>query len=236
MSTSSLTLARDERKRAEVDARLLGNRLALLRAEEAKALRLVRATEAKIEAERKLQAEKEERRVRRIEEEKRRAEYVASLRKHDDARKWRKDLDERLLVEKRASASETKQEVERLKLAKKSESMVEGMRLREKAENLRRAKLEARGRVDGERLVKLELWKLEYAGRVAQEEEVRRRHEALVRAMEKEEAELISRLQDAQKDVRKANEELENVKTQRRRASVSVHSIVPVVRREDNSK
>merc|ERR1712066_406351 len=70
-------------------------------------------------------------------------------------------------------------------------------------------KEEAKRRLEEDRLAQLEKFREDYEARAAQEELLRARTDALVAKMEKEEMELIQRLQNTQTVQRNAYEELE---------------------------
>ena len=79
----------------------------------------------------------------------------------------------------------------------------------ERSEEIRRQKAEAKARIEQEKRERIEKYRADYENRVAQEEMLRSRTEALVAQMEKEEMELIQRLQNTQTVQRRAYEELE---------------------------
>merc|ERR1712060_263430 len=74
---------------------------------------------------------------------------------------------------------------------------------------IRDRKDEAKRKMEEDRLAQLEKYREDYEARTAQEELLRARTEALVAKMEKEEMELIQRLQNTQSVQRTAYEELE---------------------------
>merc|ERR1719190_128082 len=75
---------------------------------------------------------------------------------------------------------------------------------------IKQRKEEAKRRMEEERLQQLEKFREDYEARAAQEELLRARTDALVAKMEKEEMELIQRLQNTQTVQRNAYEELES--------------------------
>merc|ERR1711945_16317 len=75
---------------------------------------------------------------------------------------------------------------------------------------IKQKKEDARRRLEEERLAQLDKFREDYEARIAQEELLRQRTDALVAKMEKEEMELIQRLQNTQSVQRNAYEELEN--------------------------
>merc|ERR1719238_1733063 len=66
----------------------------------------------------------------------------------------------------------------------------------QRAEYIKRQKEEAKARLEQERQTKLIQYQRDYENRVAEEEMLRARTEALVAKMEKEEMELIARLEN----------------------------------------
>merc|ERR1712098_421973 len=85
---------------------------------------------------------------------------------------------------------------------------------------VRKQKEEGKRRMEQERQSRLLQYQQEYESRVNEEETLRARTEALVAKMEKEEMDLIQRLQNTQTVQRNAYEELENAlgaSTQRHR-------------------
>merc|ERR1712050_179760 len=75
---------------------------------------------------------------------------------------------------------------------------------------IKQRKEEAKRKLEEDRLAQLEKFREDYEARAAQEELLRARTDALVAKMEKEEMELIQRLQNTQTVQRNAYEELEN--------------------------
>merc|ERR1719226_151985 len=80
----------------------------------------------------------------------------------------------------------------------------------ERSNMIKQKKEEAKRKLEENRLLQLEKFREDYEARTAQEELLRARTDALVAKMEKEEMELIQRLQNTQTVQRNAYEELEN--------------------------
>merc|ERR550514_2502345 len=80
----------------------------------------------------------------------------------------------------------------------------------EKQSNADRSTFIKQRKMEMERKAKLDLFHEDYEARTAEEEQLRERTQALVAQMEKEEMELIQRLQNTQTVQRNAYEELEN--------------------------
>jgi hypothetical protein len=79
---------------------------------------------------------------------------------------------------------------------------------------LRNQHHDARRRVDGERLARLRLFQLDYEARIAEESAVKAKTQDLVADLEREELELIQRLQSVQLAEAVATEELQRVKVE----------------------
>merc|ERR550514_2585116 len=79
----------------------------------------------------------------------------------------------------------------------------------QRTQYIKQQKEEAKARMEEEKKARLAQYQQDYERRVSEEEMLRARTEALVAKMEKEEMELISRLQNTQTVQRSAYEELE---------------------------
>merc|ERR1719517_162385 len=79
----------------------------------------------------------------------------------------------------------------------------------ERSNMIKQRKEDAKRRLEEDRLAQLEKFREDYEARAAQEELLRARTDSLVAKMEKEEMELIQRLQNTQTVQRNAYEELE---------------------------
>merc|ERR1719183_866507 len=108
-----------------------------------------------------------------------------------------------------ANAQKTKQQSHQFLLQKKEREAAERNANAERGNLIKQKKEEAKRRLEEERLAQLEKFREDYEARTAQEELLRSRTDALVAKMEKEEMELIQRLQNTQTVQRNAYEELE---------------------------
>merc|ERR1712050_373255 len=79
----------------------------------------------------------------------------------------------------------------------------------DRAAYLKATKEDAKRKLEDDRLAQLDKFRQDYEARMAQEEMLRARTDALVAKMEKEEMELIQRLQNTQSVQRTSYEELE---------------------------
>merc|ERR1711957_314424 len=108
------------------------------------------------------------------------------------------------------NAVRTKEQSHQLLLQKKERESAERQANNERGNIIKQRKDEAKRRLEEDRLAQLEKFREDYEARTAQEELLRSRTDALVARMEKEEMELIQRLQNTQTVQRNAYEELEN--------------------------
>merc|ERR1712187_612502 len=114
------------------------------------------------------------------------------------------------LLDARAdNAAETKQQSQQRLLQKKEREQAEREANMQRSNMIKMKKEEAKRRLEEDRLAQLEKFREDYEARAAQEELLRARTDALVAKMEKEEMELIQRLQNTQTVQRNAYEELE---------------------------
>jgi hypothetical protein len=211
---ANLTTAKEARKRAELDAQLLANRIALLKQEEEKAWkkieetrkRAAEITELRKQNEHKFSAKEQ---FYKQKWESIRAAQAQNAQMRDKAKAIRDHTRQGLLEQKHANAQNTKQSSQSILMQKKEREAAERQSNIERSAYLKARKDEARRRMEEERLAQLEKFREDYEARTAQEELLRARTDALVAKMEKEEMELIQRLQNTQTVQRNAYEELE---------------------------
>merc|ERR1719145_315225 len=114
------------------------------------------------------------------------------------------------LLELRHGNARSAKEQSQLNLqAKKERDATEKQQNAERAAFLKARKEDARRKLEEDRLAQIDKFREDYEARTAQEEMLRARTDALVAKMEKEEMELIQRLQNTQTVQRNAYEELE---------------------------
>merc|ERR1712217_151459 len=106
-------------------------------------------------------------------------------------------------------AQTTKQQSIQFLQQKKERESAEKQSNIERSSYLKARKEEAKRKMEEDRLAQLDKFREDYEARTAQEELLRARTDALVAKMEKEEMELIQRLQNTQSVQRNAYEELE---------------------------
>merc|ERR1712217_857195 len=94
-------------------------------------------------------------------------------------------------------------------LQKKERQAAEQQANIERSNMIKQKKDDAKRKLEEDRLAQLEKFREDYEARAAQEELLRARTDSLVAKMEKEEMELIQRLQNTQTVQRNAYEELE---------------------------
>jgi len=215
MHQTNLTGAKEARKRAELDAQLLANRIALLKQEEEKAWNKINETrrraneivqrrqqnEGKYLAKEQFYKEKWES-IRTAQ-----AENSANRDRSKEARNQTRAL---MLNEKKSNVHATKMMSQDHLAQKKEREFSEKQSNADRSTFIKQQKMEARRKLEMERKAKLDQFHEDYEARTAEEEQLRERTQALVAQMEKEEMELIQRLQNTQTVQRNAYEELEN--------------------------
>lgn len=211
---ANLTSAKESRKRAELDAQLLANRIALLKQEEEKAWK-------KIEETRKRAGEIMDLRSANMQKFEAKEQFYkakwesirAAQKSNGDNREKAKAIREAtragLLEQRMDNAQKTKEQSQQFLLQKKQREAVDRQTNIERGNLIKQKKEEAKRRLEEDRLAQLEKFREDYEARAAQEEMLRARTDALVAKMEKEEMELIQRLQNTQNVQRNAYEELE---------------------------
>lgn len=211
---ANLTSAKEARKRAELDAQLLANRIALLKQEEEKAWKKIEETRKRAAEIIELRKQNEQKFAAKENFYKQKWESIkAAQAQNAAAREKAKALREQtrhgLIEHKHVNAKSTKEQSLALLHQKKERESAERQANSERSSYLKARREEAKRRLEEERLVQLEKFREDYEARTAQEELLRARTDALVAKMEREEMELIQRLQNTQTVQRNAYEELE---------------------------
>jgi len=203
------------RKRAEQDSILLANRLRLLRAEDEKTRKKIREAEKKTSEIIELRRRNEERRLMKEAEESRREAEEQELRARqmqDREEKHRKlqEMQQSVLDQRAASSAAVKQEREAGRHTIQEQRAEAEAELAARAERVRRSAAmatQSRARSEG---AKQECAKSALRERLQREEEAQRARLGDIERMEREEAELIARLQHTQEQHRSAYLRLEN--------------------------
>jgi len=211
---ANLTGAKEARKRAELDAQLLANRIALLKQEEEKAWKKIEETRKRAQEIMELRSANEQKFVAKEQFYKAKWESIRAAQtqnayNRDRAKAVREATREGLLEQRQVNAAQTKNQSQQYLLQKKERESSERQTNIERGMLIKQKKEEAKRRLEEDRLVQLEKFREDYEARTAQEELLRSRTDALVAKMEKEEMELIQRLQNTQTVQRNAYEELE---------------------------
>lgn len=214
-SRSTLTAAKETRKKAELDAQLLANRIALLKQEEDKALKKIEDTQKRareileLRTDNSSKFEEKEKHYKQRWETIRNAQLQNAYRR-DKTKATREANLEALRQAKREQVEAIKSERSENLLAKKGREALARSINADRSNHVRAQKEEAKRRLEMHRLKKLDNYQIEYQDRVLREEDLRQRTESLVAKMEKEEMELIQRLQNTQALQRSAYHDLEN--------------------------
>jgi hypothetical protein len=211
---TNLTSAKETRKRAELDAQLLANRIALLKQEEEKAWKKIEETRKRANEITELRDQNEQKfaakeQFYKAKWESIRAAQTQNAYNRDKTKAVRDATKQGLMDARMANAHKTKQQSHQFLLQKKEREAAERQANIERGNLIKQKKDEAKRKLEEERLAQLEKFREDYEARTAQEELLRARTDALVAKMEKEEMELIQRLQNTQTVQRNAYEELE---------------------------
>eukprot|EP00929_Paragymnodinium_shiwhaense_P095886 TRINITY_DN57206_c0_g3_i2.p1 TRINITY_DN57206_c0_g3~~TRINITY_DN57206_c0_g3_i2.p1 ORF type:complete len:291 (-),score=102.69 TRINITY_DN57206_c0_g3_i2:259-1017(-) len=211
---ANLTTAKEARKRAELDAQLLANRIALLKQEEEKAWKKIEETRKRASEIQELRSQNEQKfaakeHFYKTKWESIRAAQAQNAYNRDKTKAVREATKQGLQDARLANAHKTKQQSQQYLLHKKEREAAERQANSERGNLIKAKKDEAKRKLEEERLQQLEKYREDYEARTAQEELLRARTDALVANMEKEEMELIQRLQNTQSIQRNAYEELE---------------------------
>jgi hypothetical protein len=212
---ANLTSAKESRKRAELDAQLLANRIALLKQEEEKAWKKIEETRKRAseildlrkQNEHKLSAKEN---FYKAKWESIRQAQAQNAMHRDKARALRDQTRQGLMEQKHHNARSTKDQSAQFLKQKQEREACDRQANSERSAYLKARKEDAKRRLEEDRLAQLEKFREDYEARTAQEELLRARTDALVAKMEKEEMELIQRLQNTQTVQRSAYEELES--------------------------
>jgi len=213
-SRTTLTGAKETRKRAELDAQLLANRIALLKQEEEKAEKKIADTKkraAEILTLRKANEDKFQIKELRYKDkwETIRQNQVQNSYQRDRMKSDNDQIKKRMLDNKTKSVANMKAEKSDNLLVKKERELNQKAMNADRTSHIRDQRDNAKHRQEMERMRKIDAYRQDYEERVSREEELRQRTEVLVTKMEKEEMELIQRLQNTQALQRSAYEDLE---------------------------
>jgi len=211
---ASLGAAKESRKRAELDAQLLANRIAMLKQEEEKAWKKIEETRKRAQEIKKIRAQNEQKSTAKEVFYKNKWDAIRaaqSQNKENRAKSGavREAARHRLMEARHSNAARSKQQSHQILLHKQEREEQERHANLERGDMIRQKKEEAKRRMEDERLAALQRSREDYEQRAAQEDLLRSRTEALLSSMEKEEMELIQRLQNTQTVQRNACEELE---------------------------
>jgi len=211
----SLTTAKESRKRAELDAQLLANRIALLKQEEEKAWKKIEETRKRATDISQLRSSNEQKYMAKEAFYKNKWEAIRNAQSHnaymrEQARKNKGETAKAHIDAKSAYVRNAKMIQQEMLMEKKQRSANEKAMNEQRTKYIKAQKEEAKLRLEEEKRARLLQYQQDYEGRVSEEEMLRARTEALVAKMEKEEMELISRLQNTQTVQRSAYEELES--------------------------
>jgi len=212
---ANLTGAKEARKRAELDAQLLANRIALLKQEEEKAWSKINETRKRAQEIVTLRTANEQKFLAKEEFYKAKWNSIRESQAHNshtrerskEARRATRDL---VLEDKKKNVHAVKLMSQEHISQKKDRELTEKQANGDRTAIIKQQKLEAKRKLELERQLKVSSFHEDYEARLGDEHLLRERTQALVAQMEKEEMELIQRLQNTQTVQRSAYEELEN--------------------------
>lgn len=211
---NSLMTAKQMRKRAEEDARLLANRIALLKQEEAKAWKKIEETRKRSKEimetrARHLEAAKKKEEERQAAEEEKKLRLM-QIRMQKQQQLQAKEFSALSQKEKLALEADTVREAKRRYKdqieTQQSESLRQNSQIKHQIKSKKKEAEERRKLEAEQRALRA---KAELERKIVEENEARLARERLVEAMEQEEMELIQRLQNTQLLQRSAYEDLE---------------------------
>jgi hypothetical protein len=197
-----------------LDAQLLANRIALLKQEEEKAWKKIEETRKRANEIMDLRNANEQKFMAKEQFYKAKWESIRLAQKangenREKAKAIREATRAGLLDQRMDNAQKTKNQSQQYLMQKKTREATDRQGNVERSNLIKQKKEEAKRRLEEDRLAQLEKFREDYEARTAQEEMLRARTDALVAKMEKEEMELIQRLQNTQTVQRNAYEELE---------------------------
>ena len=210
---TSLHAAVESRKQADRDAQLLLNRIQLLRNEEAKAMKNIAVTKARAMNVRTIKREAALREVQRVEVERRRQMELLSTHERNlylrqSAKANRVVSMKEVQQNKMQAAYDTRATIRSSALRRMKELEEEKMSASRRTELIRQERIQAKQRLETEKVQRLRRFQLEYEARLAHEEQLKQQSESFLAQLEKEELELIRRLQRVQQEQSLVYEEL----------------------------
>ena len=210
---TTLHSAIESRKQIDRDAQLLLNRIQLLKNEEAKAMKNIAITKARAMNVRAVKREAAIRNAERYEVERRRqmellSTHERNLYLRESSRANRVVSLKEAHQSKIQAAYETRATIRSSALQRLQEMEKEKIIASRRTELIRQERIQAKQRLATEKVQRLRRFQLEYESRLAHEEELKQQSESFLAQLEKEELELIRRLQRVQKEQSLVYEEL----------------------------
>jgi len=202
---ASLHSAIESRKQTDRDAQLLLNRIQLLKSEEAKAMKNIAITKARAMNIRVVQREAAMREAERHDVQRRR--HIELLTSHERNSYLRESAKANRAVSmkevhqhKIQAAYETRESIRSCALKRIQEMEKEKTIASRRTELVKQERIQAKRRLETEKIQRLRKFQLDYEARLAREEELKQQSESFLEQLEKEELELIRRLQRVQQE------------------------------------
>lgn len=226
---TTITCAKEARKQAELDAQMLANRIALLKQEEEKALKKIDETRKKAEDVKARQVARQQREQKRIaHEEAKQTEIQRAMERNYSAREvskvTRENVQRDILAKRREKVLKGKLQSEahlNIKAERETKVLTEN---KQRWQEVQRTKLEGKQRQKENAARKYDSHREHYYDRIAVEDEMKAQTELLIQKMEREEMELIQRLQNTHSVQQSAMAELENTLAAASSGTLECHS------------
>lgn len=214
LQAQNLTAAKEARKRAELDAQLLANRIALLRQEEEKAWNKIhhtrrRANEIVTQHDQNVEKFMAKELYYKNKWESIKQAQARNASDRERSKGARNSARMQALEDKKKNVQATKLQAQDHLAQMKDRGLSERQANADRSLFIKQQKIEAKKRMETDRKAKLDQYHDHYEARCAEEDMLRARTQALVAQMEKEEMELIQSLQQTQIVQRQAYEQLE---------------------------
>jgi hypothetical protein len=202
---ASLNHAVELRRQAERDAQLLANRIQLLRNEEVKALKNIAITKARASHLESIKREAAVREAEKFQIDRMRQQELVEIQQRNAylreiAKANRHSSIKQVQQTKIQAAVETKAVIRKTAAQKLREEENERFEASRRTDIIRRERIESKRRIEEEKTQRLRRFQKEFENRLADEQKQKEKAQAILAQLEREEMELIKRLQRAQRE------------------------------------
>jgi len=201
---ASLNQAVERRKQVERDAQLLANRIQLLKNEEAKAMMNIAITKARVSQTEAVRREAALREAERYNLDRKRQEEISLIQQRnaylrDVSKANRESSIKQVQQAKVRSAIEMKSTIRTTATQRLHEEANERLAASRRTDMIRQERIESKRRIQEEKCLRLRQYQKEFETRLLDEEKQKLKAESVLSQLEREEMELIKRLERAQK-------------------------------------